>query len=212
MMRQGRRIQGAPGGFSLIEVLVVSAIFGMILTAAYTTAVTSQTISVRGSSKIELQQNARVGMELMLTEIRMAGYDPSNVIPALATAPQNCTSAPPQGSGPFAVQAACGHAISFVADVTGDGITDKVVYRQVGSQVMRDITAWNGTAFPPSASSAVVDNVTALNFTFYDGSNLVTADPASIRRITLRLTTQGTAGGISATFPLAVDVRLRNLI
>lgn len=211
MMRQRTRRQGEPRGFSLLEALVVSAIFGIVLTAIYSTAVTSQTIAVRGNSKIDLQQNARVGMELLATEIRMAGYDPSNVLPALATAPQNCTPTPPQGAGPFAVQAACPHAISFVADVTGDGTTEKVVYRQVGTQVLRDIASWDGTAFPAATSSALVDSVSALTFTYYDGSNVVTADPASIRRITIGLTTQGTAGGLPVSFPLTLDVRLRNL-
>jgi len=211
MMRKRTRLQGGPSGFSLLEALVVSAIFGIVLTAIYSTAVTSQTISVRGSNKIDLQQNARVGMELLATEIRMAGYDPSNVLPALAPAPQNCTPTPPQGAGPFAVQAACANAIGFLADVTGDGTTEKVVYRQVGNQVLRDMSSWNGTAFPAAASSALVDGVSALTFTYYDGSDVVTANAASIRRITIRLTTQGTAGGLPVTFPLTLDVRLRNL-
>ncbi len=211
MMRKGARIQGVPRGFSLMEALVVIAIFGIVLTALYTTAVTNQTTFVRGSSKIDLQQNARVGIELMATEIRMAGYDPSNVIPALATAAQNCTPTPPQGSGPFAVQAACATAISFVADVTGDGTTDEVVYRRVGNQVMRDISSWNGATFPAETSSALVDSVSALAFTYYDGSDGVTSDPASIRRITITLTTQGTAARMAVAFPLTIDVRLRNL-
>ncbi len=211
MMRERLRRQGGPQGFSLLEPLVVAAIFGIVLTAIYSTAVTSQTISVRGSNKIDLQQNARVGMERMATEIRMAGYDPSNVLPALATVPQDCAATPPRGAGPFVVQAACANAIGFLADVTGDGITEKVVYRQVGTQVLRETSSWNGTAFPAAGSSALVDSVTALTFTYYDGGNAVTADPSSIRRITIRLTTQGRAAGMPLTFPLTLDVRLRNL-
>jgi prepilin-type N-terminal cleavage/methylation domain-containing protein len=211
MMREQLRRQGRPQGFSLLEPLVVIAIFGSVLTALYSTAVTSQTIAVRGSHKIDLQQNARVGMERMATEIRMAGYDPSNVLPALAPVPLNCAATPPQGAGPVGVQAACAHAIGFLADVTGDGITEKVVYRQVGTQLLRDISAWNGTAFAAPVSSALVDGVSAVTFTYYDGSDVVTANPASIRRITIRLTTQGTAARMPLTFPLTLDVRLRNL-
>ncbi len=210
MMRARLRHPGGPRGASLLEALVVSAIFGIVLTAIYSTAVTSQTIAVRGHTKIDLQQNARVGMELLATELRMAGYDPSNALPTLATAPQDCTPTPPQGAGPFAVQAACAHAISFIADVTGDGTTEKVIYRQVGTQVLREISSWDGTAFPAAASSALVDSVTAFTFTYYDGSNGVTADPASVRRITIRLTTQGMSGGVPVSFPLTLDVRLRN--
>lgn len=205
------RFAQAPRGFSLLEALVVTALFGIVLTAVFTTAVTSQTIAVRGTSKIDLQQNARVGMELLATELRMAGYDPSNALPTLATVPPNCTPTPPPGAGPFAVQAACPQALSFVADVTGDGTTDRVGYRLVGTQVLRDFSAWDGTTFPAATSSAVVDSVSAFTVTYYDGSNVVTADPARIRRITITLTTQGTAGGKAATFPLTLDVRPRNL-
>jgi hypothetical protein len=57
----------------------------------------------------------------------------------------------------------------------------------------------------------VADGVSALTFTYYDGSDTVTTTLADIRRITIDLTAQQTVGGRPATFPLTTDVRLRNL-
>jgi type IV pilus assembly protein PilW len=203
--------KGTRSGFTLLEVLLFSAISGILLSAMYLVYVMSHTTFVQGTSQVELQQNARVGIDGMAREVRMAGYDPSGAIPTLGAAAQNCTTNPPQGSGPFAVQVACANYISFVADVTGDGITDRVVYKLQGNQLQREIASWNGANFPAAVSSELAESVTALTFTYYDGSNAVTAVPASIRRIAIGITTQQTAGTRQETVPLTIDVRLRNL-
>ncbi len=193
-----------------MEALISLGIFGIVLSAIYLAYVSSHTTFTSGNNKVEVQQNARVGMEEMAREVRTAGYDPSGVIPTLGSATQNCATNPPQGSGPFAVQVACADYISFVADVTGEGTTDRVVYKREGNQLKREISSWDGTTFPATAGSELADSVTALSFTYYDGNGAVTADRASIRRIAIGLTAQGTAGGKQETFPLLIDVQLRN--
>ncbi len=200
-------------GYSLVEVLIFSAIFLVVLAAIFMLYATSHTTATWGTNKMEVQQNARVGIEPMARDARMAGYDPSGAIPLLgAPVAQNCAANPPTGSGQFAIQVACSNAISFVADVTGDGTTDRVIYRLVGSQLKREISSWNGANFPPATSSELAEGVTALSLKYYpDGGTAETTDRASIRRIEISITTQGTAGGKQETFPLTTDVRLRNL-
>jgi type IV pilus assembly protein PilW len=198
---KGKRMrrQGGQRGFTLLEVLISSAIFGVVISAVYTMYITNQTTFLRGENKIDLQQNARVAMALMAREVRMAGYDPSNVIPAQASQ--------------TAVQVANANSTTIIADVTGDNVSDRVTYRLQGGQIVREISSWVGGAWTPNPpdSGEVAGSVTALAFTYYDASNNVTATLANIRRITNAITVQATAAGRQETFPLTIDVRLRNL-
>ncbi len=186
-------------GFTLLEMLISSAIFAVVLFAIYTMHITNQDTSTRGVNKIEVQQNARVAKERMAREIRMAGYDPSSAI--LSQASQT------------ALQVASGNFITLIADVTGDGVSDRVTYRLQGNQLIRETASWVGATWTPNppATSELADDVIALSFSYYDGNNNVTAALANIRRITMVVTTQETAGGLQQTFPLTMDVRLRNL-
>lgn len=64
------------GGFTLVELmltLVISFILVATLYSAYQSQQRSQTAQ---SQVVEMQQNARAALEMMATEIRMAGFDP----------------------------------------------------------------------------------------------------------------------------------------
>ncbi len=192
-------------GFTLVEMLVVASISAVVLLATYSMHMTNQRTATRGENKIEVQQNARVAKKRMVREIRIAGYDPSDALTALG--------------GTTAIQTANANTITFIADVDGDNDADNapdsdlVTYRLQGNQVIRESASWVGGAWTPnpSATSVLADSVAALSFTYYDGSDNVTATLADIRRITMGITTQETAGGMQQTFLLTMDVRLRNL-
>ncbi len=188
---------GGTHGFTLLETLIFSAIFGIVLLGIYTVYGTSHTTFTRGQNKIEVQQNARVAMEMMARDIRMAGFDPSDVINDVPTT---------------AIQVTNANDITFVGDVDGDGNTDQVRYSLNGNeQIIWESASWNGAAFPPATPSVLADGVSALTFTYFDGSDAVTAILADVRRITVDITTQETGGGRQENFPLTMDVRLRNL-
>lgn len=180
-------------GFTLLEMLVSSAVFVIVLFAVYLMLMTSQITYARGENKVEIQQNARVAMQRMAREIRMSGYDPSN-------------------ASTTAIQAANANSITFIADLDGDDISDQVTYRLQGNQVIRESASWVGGAWTPNppVSSELADGVTALSFSYFDSTDTATATLASIRRITLGITVQDTAAGFQDSFPLTVDVRLRN--
>lgn len=183
-------------GFTLLEMLISSSIFAIVLFAIYTMHITSQDTSTRGVTKIEVQQNGRVALKRMAREIRMAGYDPSVAIPTQASQ--------------TAIQVANANTITFIADVTGDGVSDQVAYRLQGSQLIRDSSSWVGGVWTPPASSVLADGVIALPFTYFDASDNETAVLQDIQRITIGVTTQETAARFQQTFPLTTDVRLRN--
>lgn len=71
-----------PRGFTLLELLISAAIFPIVLLAVSLMYETNQATYLKGESRGDLQQHARIGMDRMETEIRMAGYG----VPA-ATAP-----------------------------------------------------------------------------------------------------------------------------
>jgi len=183
-------------GFTLLEMLISSAVFVIVLFAVYLMLVTSQITYARGENKVEIQQNARVAMQRMAREVRMSGYDPGSAIPAQASQ--------------TAIQVANANTITFIADLDGDDVSDRITYRLQGNQVIRDNASWVGGAWTPSVSSELADSVSALSFTYFDSTDTATATLAGIRRITLGITVQDTAAGFQDSFPLTVDVRLRN--
>jgi prepilin-type N-terminal cleavage/methylation domain-containing protein len=183
-------------GFTLLEAIIASSIFLIVLFAIYVTFELSRKTYTWGSNKVEVQQTARVAMGNMANEIRTAGYDPSNVITLLPTQ---------------AIEVATPNTLTFVADVDGDNITDRVTYRLQGTQVMRDSSSWIGAVFPVPVSEQLADGITALTFAYFDGNDAPGPAPANIRRITIGLTTERGAEGKQEAFPLTMDVRLRNL-
>src|SRR3989304_5660534 len=125
-------------GFTLLEVLIASSLFVIVLFAVYVTFESSQKTYTWGSNKVEVQQTARVAMGIMANEIRTAGYDPSNppvgVIPGLAS--------------PTAIQVANANTLTFIADGAGDNVTDRVTYRLQVTQGLRGFASWGGGIFP----------------------------------------------------------------
>jgi len=100
-------------GFSLVEVLVSTALFSLVLASMYLLYTTMLGAMSRGEMFSDLQQNARVGLQRMVQDVRMAGYDPSNAIPLLAPAPKDSIRAAAAGCLSF-----IGYQIQASADLT----------------------------------------------------------------------------------------------
>lgn len=65
----------AERGFSLVEVIVATAIFVVVLTAALMLYDRSTNTFRRGMEAADTQQNTRVSFDKLLTDLRMAGFD-----------------------------------------------------------------------------------------------------------------------------------------
>jgi type IV pilus assembly protein PilW len=193
-------------GFSLLELLVASGLFFSLMVGVLTLYAQTHRGWARGQSRIESQQSARVAVESMAREIRLAGYDPSGAIETL--------------DEPAAVQTAEGAALTFLADTNGDAVTDRVTYRLVGARVLREFSSWDGSSFTAPLTSLVAEGVSSLVFGYSDAAapanNPIAApveedDLASIRRVTVDLVTTQETSGRRESYPLIMDVQLRNL-
>lgn len=64
-------------GFTIIELLIAMAITSVVSTAIYTAFQSQQQSYITQDNVVEMQQNLRAAMNIMVREIRMAGYDPT---------------------------------------------------------------------------------------------------------------------------------------
>lgn len=66
-------------GFSLIEVMISLAIVSLVMAALIGVFVRSNQVYTQQNSTVALQQELRAAIEIMIMEIRMAGFNPMNV-------------------------------------------------------------------------------------------------------------------------------------
>ena len=69
----GRQSQG----LSLLELLMALAVGSLVLAGVYGLFVQQQRVYTLQDQRLEMQQNIRLGMDFLVNDIRMAGFDPS---------------------------------------------------------------------------------------------------------------------------------------
>jgi prepilin-type N-terminal cleavage/methylation domain-containing protein len=189
-------------GFTLAELLIVVAILGFMMGALFTLQRQGQLAYLTGAARVEVQQNARFALDMMISDIRSAlpvGAT-SQVVTAIDA---NCaTGAPPSTGG--------GTSISFT-DQTGTAVT----YSLVGAACATSATGCdlekNGTP--------VIGGVQALQIWCYNNATpaALNATLANIREIRVQITTKterGAAAGSPGDQHAIVEsrVRFRNVI
>jgi prepilin-type N-terminal cleavage/methylation domain-containing protein len=137
-------------GVTLIELLVGLVICGIIIAGVYRVFVAQTKAYTVQEQVVEVQQNIRGAMELMLRDIRMAGYR-SNINPVTLT-----TSVFP---GDYALTV---RTDAIRVEYQRGGNANTVVYRINGTQLIRELYI-NGAL---NVSEVFLDNVNALNFTY----------------------------------------------
>jgi prepilin-type N-terminal cleavage/methylation domain-containing protein len=199
------------GGFTLVELIIVVAIFGVVVGAIYTVFVRSNRVYISQEEVVAAQQEARTALEILGREIRMAGLIAADNQPG-GTYP---ISAGAWGGGADdAIEVASedtGNGITtlaFKSDlVEGDNQTDAVRYvyywdTHVDTSKRRNLyrqsKIWDG----PSSSwtndtgeQLFLKNISGLNLTYQlAGSPPPTstnpADPSDIRAVDIRVTAQ----------------------
>ena len=180
-------------GFSMIELLIVIGILAILFTFMYKGFERLNRYYTAENVKASTQQSARIGIEMMVQDIRLAGLNP------LGTA----------GAG---VVAASPTSFQFTADANFDGDLDdpfeNITYDLNGT----DLRQRNSNLLLSPNFEVLLSNVTALAFTYLDDTGIPTANLADIRTVGITLTVNrpaGRDGTVSRTY--TTQVRCRNL-
>lgn len=99
-------------GLSLIELLVALAVSGVLLTSIYTVLIQQHKAYVLQEHITMMRQQARLGMDVMVNEIRMAGFDP-------------------RGSAGAGIVEATAHRLHFTSDLDCNGRAGNITGEEV---------------------------------------------------------------------------------
>lgn len=239
-VKKSRR-RGCDGrGTTVLELLMVTALFAIVMGGVFLLYTTMQTTLSRGEAMTDIQQNARTGMNRLIQEVRMAGNDPNGTLPN----PEGL-NAGEFPSGPL--RAAGPDCVTFIAPGADPGTGVPASYRVSYYQVLgvptlwRRAEQWTAGAYPITGAIALADTIAAFALTYYDGNNnllvpqvitvpaslncpptagasvgnvlrLTIAQLDAVRRIGITLQTQTARPGInSQSYTLGNEVLLRNV-
>ena len=167
-------------GFTLLELMIGMAISLVLMAGIYTFYQSQLKGHITQQELVEMQQDARVGMYMMTTEIRMAGFDPQNTGASIRTADAGRIAFDSDENDDGVINVATErYYYGLSNDADGDGIADGTP-----CNLMR--VNWDD-GLNPVALSPVALNIDALNFVYLDGNGNVTADMAAIRSVQITL-------------------------
>ena len=211
-------------GFTIVEVLVALSIFLLILMGIMQVFEPSNSAYQSSQRKLNVQQNGRVAMDVMVRQIRMAGFFPENIDTDNSNDQQN------------SVEVATNAAIAVAGDLDGTGVTNTFLFC-LDSAGLRRVQGPRGAGGSYTCGNGVVlaEGVTNLAFAYYDANNDPVPDPptapyqldgqavgaapsfasatqrAAVRRVVITLTArESVPNQPPQTYTLTSDVRLRN--
>ena len=176
---QTQRALPIHGGFSLLELLIVLAVFSFIVGGIFSNLTQSQTRYQFEQEVAEVQQTARNAVDIMEREIKLSGFP----IASYYDSALNWTSANSERVAAGFITLGATNLV-FEADLVEDGIVDRVEYRLNGTTLersARDKTAGGGA--PAAVYQTLATNVTALTFSYLNSSGSTTTVPADVRSV-----------------------------
>jgi len=160
-------------GFTLVEVLLALLMGGIVLAAVMNSFQSQHTTYLAQDQVVEMQENARVAMEMLVRDIRSAGYDPNDI-----------------GAG---ITVATATQLEFTRD-DGTGALETVEYRLVDaySSVGRNdgVVDDLGREINGGGAQPVAENIRRLEFQYLDEDGNVTSDTNAIRTIQVAIMAQ----------------------
>jgi type IV pilus assembly protein PilW len=199
---------GSKKAFTLVELLVALAMASMFMAATMTIADMSIKTYAAQERVSDAQQSLRAAMDLMIRDIRMAGYDPMAV-----------SHGPTPGIG---IIAATGTMLQISADLNADrqdnGGIENLTYfcdaqgrrlrQQEGPKPAVTLDRMRNKTYPQT----FIENVSALEFSYYDGQNEPTTEIEEIVSVVVSLTVENkNNGGDTFRRTLTARINCRNL-
>ncbi len=211
----------ASRGFTMLEALIASSIFLIVMIAVYTVYGVGEASYNRGTRKWDVQSQARVALERISREVRMAGY-----------------ASPDKLTDPVVI--ATNDTLSIHANTDGTGAkyityTRRDCSGNVGTTLFRNVST---TTF--CGGEPFIEGVSNLTFAYFelnnvplpyppgstyqlDGQGYVTGTDTPttpvvggsrdrVRQIKVALTVEQQIKNVTIPFTATTDVTLRNLI
>jgi type IV pilus assembly protein PilW len=188
-------------GFTLVEMLISLALFAIIVTAVAAVLVPMRRSYTTQDVAAGAQQTARLAIDFMVNDIRLAGLDPigeadAGIEDATALFLQFTIDRAPLG----------GEANGEI----DEGELERLTYAWDAPTRRLRLTYDEGTG--SSDTETLVDNVSNLRFTYFDEDDNVTTDLNEIRSVAITMTVEepaGLEGTVARTYN--TRVRCRNL-
>jgi type IV pilus assembly protein PilW len=215
-MKRGADRGNHSRGFSLVELLIAMAV-GMVILGAMYGLFTIQSKQLGNQDVItEMQQNARMALDIVTREVRMAGYNPSGTL-------TRCTGTTPTASTTcVGIRTAAASTISFTTDLNGNGSlasgsanpNENIVFdRYLSAGVYSLGRTSNGVKQP------VIEHLDLLSFSYVDANGAASTNLAEIREIVITIRTIASkkdpayaANSGFRTYTLTARVAPRNLV
>lgn len=182
---------GRSSGFTLIEMLFSIVVMGIFGAAAVGLLRVQHQTVVRQNDGVLATQNVRAGTELLMSELRNAGYDAREAGAAITRMDVD--------------------TVAWTADLNGDGDVDDVgagwaesvryAYVESDGELWREVDA---------TSALVLLGLDSLRFEYLDGDESPTTDPDAVEQIRVRIWYPTPDGALPGE--VVTQVALRNNI
>ncbi len=174
-----------PQGFSLVELMIAMLVGMVVLGSLYNLFTVQGKLLGNQGMAVEMQQNARMAMDMMTREMRLAGFNPTATLSKCAgTLPSSLASTPCVG-----MLNAADTVVKFNMDVSDeDGATDGPnetitygLYTSTAGGV--SVKCLGRKTTNDSSYQPVVENIDSLTFTYLNSAGSAAATIDTIRSI-----------------------------
>ena len=186
-------------GLSTIDTLIGLAVGSILVVVTLHVFVSQVNTTSIHHQVVDMQENARIGLDVMLREIRMAGYDPTTAAGADLTE-------------------AIVDRIRFTRDINGNGDTadpdEDVIWALFDTDGDGDTDL--GRSTDGATFEAVVDDIQALQFDYqlFDGTTTNSpANPSQVERVNVQIVAHKVAHELAQSnllWTVSGSVLLRN--
>jgi len=135
---------------------------------------------------LDRNQDTRAGLELMASDIRMAGCDPTgSKVPGFVTATSTILRVT------MDTRSSTGNESDGLIDQPGEDVR----YTLTAGNVMRERVGTD-----PAGGVPLVSNVDALNFVYLDTNNAITADLTAIKSVQVSIVVHSPTRGLTQSY------------